>query len=171
MNKKITAVIIGILIIVGIAVAVIITLGNKKESDVNKNTPNDEVRDNSESNTFNDQMRIKITFQDKDLYVRLVDNELARDLITMLPLTVDFEDYNNTEKIASLPEKLELDKNPGKYSVEPGDFAYYAPWGNLSVFYKDFESSSSLQKLGEFENGIEELKNLEGKAIIEIVNE
>lgn len=169
MNKKIITFIIAFLVIVGIIVISLVALKNKDKDLVHSN--------NSSGNTSNvdeetgEQNRIKITFEDKELYVKLIDNESSRDLINMLPLTVDFDDYNHTEKIASLPRKLELNNNPGEYSVQVGDFAYYAPWGNLSIFYKEFKSSSSLQKLGEFETGIEELKNLKGKAVIEVVNE
>ena len=110
--------------------------------------------------------RIKMIINNKEYFIKLISNESSKDLISLLPLEVEFEDYNNTEKIASLPKKLKLENNPGEYEVKIGDFAYYAPWGNLSIFYKEFHSSNSLQKLGEFENGIEDLKNLKGKAVI-----
>lgn len=34
------------------------------------------------------------------------------------------------------------------------------PWGNISVFYKDFRYSNSLYKLGTIESGTEILGNL-----------
>lgn len=36
-----------------------------------------------------------------------------------------------------------------------GTLAYYAPWGNLSVFYEEFRQSNGLVPLGELESGID----------------
>ena len=33
-----------------------------------------------------------------------------------------------------------------------GDIAYYAPWGNLAIFYKDVGYSRGLVKLGTIES-------------------
>jgi hypothetical protein len=38
-----------------------------------------------------------------------------------------------------------------------GDITYYAPWGNLAVFYKDFGYSQGLVKLGRIDSGVETL--------------
>ena len=35
--------------------------------------------------------------------------------------------------------------------------AYYAPWGNLAIFYKDFRDSRGLIGLGRIDSGIEAL--------------
>ena len=53
-----------------------------------------------------------------------------------------------------------------------GDFSYYAPWGNISVFYKNFRYSNSLYKLGTIESGTEILGNMNGnfEVTIERVN-
>ena len=86
--------------------------------------------------------------------------------------TITFEDFNNTEKIATLPDELSTEGLPSGYTPEVGDFSYYAPWGNISVFYKDFRYSNSLYKLGRVESGIEILENMNGdfEVTIERVN-
>lgn len=38
-----------------------------------------------------------------------------------------------------------------------GDITYYAPWGNLAIFYKDFGYSNGLINLGRIDNDIKEL--------------
>ena len=76
--------------------------------------------------------------------------------------TLTFEDFNSTEKIATLPSELNVDGLPSGYTPEVGDFSYYAPWGNVSVFYKDFRYSNSLYKLGTIESGTEILGNISG---------
>ena len=109
---------------------------------------------------MSDNKRIKLSFNDEEVYVSLENNNSVQDLLKMLPLTIKFEDYNNTEKIAMLDTKLNTSDAPAGYDPQIGDFAYYAPWGNLSVFYKDFRYSNSLIKLGTFENGIEKIQNI-----------
>ena len=104
--------------------------------------------------------RIKLSFDNEELYVTLENNNSTQDFLKMLPLTIKFEDYNNTEKIAMLDTKLDTTDAPSGYDPQSGDFAYYAPWGNLSVFYKDFRYSNSLIKLGTFENGIDKMKKI-----------
>jgi len=36
-----------------------------------------------------------------------------------------------------------------------GDISYYAPWGNIAIFYKDFSYSEGLVKIGHIDNGEE----------------
>jgi len=38
-----------------------------------------------------------------------------------------------------------------------GDVAYYAPWGNLVIYYKDFGYSPGLIGLGRIDAGLEAL--------------
>ena len=104
--------------------------------------------------------RIKLSFNNEEIYVKLENNNSTQDLLKMLPVTIKFEDYNNTEKIAMLDTKLDTSDALAGYDPQVGDFAYYAPWGNLSVFYKDFGYSNSLVKLGVFENGIDKIQNI-----------
>lgn len=80
----------------------------------------------------------------------LYDTPLADALYDMLPLTVSFEDYNRTEKIGYLPDKQTLPTEEATDGFEPssGDLCYYAPWGNLSLFYKSFRYSDNLYSIG-----------------------
>lgn len=76
-------------------------------------------------------------------------------LIHMLPLDVTFEDFNSTEKIAYITDTLNTDGEPDGCDPDIGDFCLYEPWGNLSVFYKDYKYSNSLIKLGKVESGLD----------------
>ncbi|WP_459616533.1 cyclophilin-like fold protein [Bordetella sp. 2513F-2] len=93
-------------------------------------------------------MEVRITIAGKALQATLEDNAAARDFIAMLPLTLDLEDYSRTEKIAQLPGRLSTAGAPAGMTPAPGDIAYYAPWGNLALFYRDFGHSRGLVKLG-----------------------
>ena len=51
--------------------------------------------------------RIKLTVNgNEEVFVNLDDNQASRDFLEMLPLTLTFDDFNNTEKIATLPNEL-----------------------------------------------------------------
>jgi hypothetical protein len=82
----------------------------------------------------------------------LDDNASSRDFASLLPLALTLDDYNGTEKISDLPKKLSTRGAPEGVDPAAGDIAYYAPWGNLAIFYKDFGYSRGLVKLGTIES-------------------
>jgi hypothetical protein len=102
-------------------------------------------------------MRIRLTFDGKAVEATLLDNATARDLLSLLPMTLTLEDYNSTEKIGYPPRKLSTAGAPAGVDPSVGDIAYYAPWGNLAIFYKDFGYSKGLVALGRMDSGIEAL--------------
>lgn len=136
------------------------------ENSVNDNNTTDvnetQNPQNEGENVSMENARIKLTVNENEVFVKLEDNVASREFLEMLPLTLTFEDFNNTEKIATLPEELSTEGLPSGYTPEVGDFSYYAPWGNISVFYKDFRYSNSLYKLGTIESGTEILGNING---------
>lgn len=110
-----------------------------------------------EGNTMNNSERyhIKIAIGDTSLTATLYDNPTTRDFISLLPLDLTLEDYAGTEKISYLPEKLSTEDAPSGFDPSVGDITYYAPWGNLAIFYKDFVYANGLINLGKIDNGIE----------------
>lgn len=64
-------------------------------------------------------------------------------------------DHVATEKIGYPPRKLSTSGAPAEVNPSVGDIAYYAPWGNLTVFCKDFGYSKGLSRLGRTDSGIE----------------
>ena len=62
------------------------------------------------------------------------DNATTRDLLSMLPLTLRFEEFNGREKISYLPRPLDTTDTAGS-DPEDGDLIYYTPWGNLGFYY------------------------------------
>ena len=103
-------------------------------------------------------MKIRLTVNGKTLQATLLDNATARDFFSLLPMSVTLEDYASTEKITQLPKKLATAGAPAGVDPDVGDITYYAPWGNLAIFYKDFGYAKGLVKLGSFDSGIEALK-------------
>ena len=84
-----------------------------------------------------DSMKIRLRVNDKTITATLIDSKTTRDFISLLPLTVTLEDYAGTEKISDLPKRLSTEGAPSGGDPSVGDIAYYAPWGNLSIFYRD----------------------------------
>ena len=78
----------------------------------------------------------------------LNDTKSARSLSEQFPLTVMFEDYGSTERIAYLDKRLSTKGAPASHEPQRGDVAYYAPWGNLAIFRKPFDDSPGLILLG-----------------------
>ena len=98
-------------------------------------------------------VRIRLTTPNgESANATLGDGASARAFRALLPLTVELTDYNATEKIADLPKRLATEGEPAGVDPEPGDLAYYAPWGNLAVFYKDFTYSRGLVRLGRLDS-------------------
>ena len=183
-KKKVSITIILVVIIVGIIIGLIVyNLGRQEDMSIqreeqNVNTQNvltGSIENNTENNNVStepntqiqgdeetlENVRIKLTVNgNEEVFVSLDDNQASRDFLEMLPLTLTFEDFNSTEKIATLPNELSTEVQPSGYTPEIGDFAYYAPWGNISVFYKDFRYSNSLYKLGTLESGADIFGNM-----------
>ncbi len=114
--------------------------------------------------------KIRIVFSRQEVIVKMLDNPASRDFLSLLPLTLEFSDYAGAEKIASLPRRLRTDNTPTPRDAT-GDFTYYAPWGNLAVFYKGSGSDGQLYVLGRIESGKEKLGTLSQNitATIEVI--
>ncbi|MCX7788014.1 MAG: cyclophilin-like fold protein [Spirochaetes bacterium] len=103
-------------------------------------------------------MNIRIIVGNTTLKAKMVDSPTTRDFLSLLPIEVTLEDYARTEKIAYLPRKLSTEGAPAGIDPSIGDITYYAPWGNLAIFYNDFGYSRGLILLGRIESGIEALR-------------
>ena len=97
----------------------------------------------------------------------LTTGNAAKDLYRQLPLSVSVENYSNNEKIFHPPEKLGIDATPPVDGAREGTLAYYAPWGNVVMFYDRFPSAPGLYELGYARSGAEYIKKLSGAIRIE----
>lgn len=114
-----------------------------------------------------DGMKIRIRMNGNEVTATLIDNATSRDFASLLPLTLKLEDYGETEKIGYLPRKLSTEGAPPGSDPSVGDVSYYAPWGNLAIFRRDFRYSSGLIKLGKVDTGMEAL-NVPGSVKVTI---
>ena len=81
------------------------------------------------------------------------------------------DDYAGTEKVSYLKKKLSTEDAPSGFDPSVGDITYYAPWGNLAIFYEDFGYAKGLINLGKIDSGIDLLKASNSLDVrIELIN-
>ena len=107
-----------------------------------------------------------MTFEKEEIIVKMFDNKTTKDFLSKLPMILEFEDYAKTEKISYLNSKLVVDKETS--SKETSDFTYYAPWGNLAVFYKGYGNDGGLVKMGIIESGKDKLIKIKDGSKVKI---
>lgn len=121
----------------------------------------DKKQNETQTDKASSEEKIKISTDKGNIVVQLEDNSATKDLLGRLPLMLQFENYNGTEKIAYLDTQLDTSDAPDKCTPKSGDLAYYAPWGNLAFFYQDFRESPELVPLGKIIEGKEYLDSIE----------
>jgi len=104
------------------------------------------------------------------VFLRLNGSRAAEHLASRLPLTVMLENFSDNEKIFYPPETLPTEGTPKAETGKPGTPAYYAPWGDVALFYGPFRTNGDLYELGTVESA-EKIANLTGKAVIKEASE
>lgn len=112
-------------------------------------------------------MQITVTANGNTIVYELNDSQAARDLHVQLPLEIDVENYSRNEKIYYPPKKLNTANTPLVKSARSGTLAYYAPWGDVVMFYGSFGSASGLYELGHAVQGDDRIRSLSGTIRIE----
>lgn len=114
------------------------------------------------------KMQISIQANGNTMIFNLIDSQAAKELYAQLPLSIDVENYSSNEKIFYPPKKLDTANTP-LADAKPGTLAYYAPWGDVVMFYGNFGSASGLYELGYAISGSEHIENMSGTIQIEKV--
>lgn len=93
------------------------------------------------------------------------DTAATRDFLSMLPMTLDFQDYAGMEKISYPPRGFDTTGNEGM-APQPGDLFSYAPWSNLGFFYDtgSLGHSRDLVRLGTTDD-LDAVMDLDGKQV------
>lgn len=130
------------------------------------------VEDEEVAEVKNGKRKLKMTIDGQEIFITLYDTPAANELYGMLPLELNFEDFNGVEKISYLSQKLSTKGEPDGCDPDVGDLCLYAPWGNLSVFYQDFRYSDGLVMLGHIDSGMEFISSQSDdfSAILEAAN-
>lgn len=90
------------------------------------------------------------------------DNPTVRDLLSLLPITITFEEFSGREKIGYPPRRLVTEGFP-RARLRDGDLIYFAPWGNLGFYYNadGIGHDGRVVHLGTFDATPEQLTGLE----------
>jgi hypothetical protein len=99
--------------------------------------------------------KLGLTVGSQVLTATLYDNATTRDFIALLPLTLTLQDYAGMEKVSDLPAQLSTQDAPAGHEPTVGDLTYFAPWGNLALFYRDFRYASGLVAFGRLDTATE----------------
>ena len=114
-------------------------------------------------------MQISVKANGKTTVFELNNSPAARDLYAQLPLSIPVENYSNNEKIFYPPGKLNTTDTP-QADAQVGTLAYYAPWGDVVMFYGRFGSAAGLYELGHAISGSEYIRGMSGTIQIEKVS-
>ena len=116
--------------------------------------------------------QISVQFGDNTVVYELNDSAAANALYEMLPLTVEVEDYSTNEKIFYPPEELACLETPlASSDTGAGTLAYYEPWGDVVMFYGDYNENPSLYELGYAVSGAEKIRGMSGTVTIEAIEQ
>ena len=112
--------------------------------------------------------QISVTCGDLQVVYALNDSPAAQSLLSQLPLTVEVEDFSTNEKVFYPPQELDTTDTP-LAEGGAGTLAYYAPWGDVVLFYDSFSANGSLYELGEAVSGAENIGQMSGTITVETV--
>lgn len=133
-------------------------------------TPGTEETDSEADSSLIHEFHIRVAGSDgHNIVFQLNDSPAANALYEQLPLSVQVENYSNNEKIFYPPNNLNTDDTP-LAEGPPGTLAYYAPWGNVVLFYGECGGAGGLYELGEAVSGAEQIETLSGEIQIDKIS-
>lgn len=109
-------------------------------------------------------MKIRVTNNELTINYELNDSSAAHDLAKQLPITTRIKNYSDDEKIF-YPKELDTSSTPSA-NAKAGNLGYFAPWGDVVLYYKDFGSYPGLYVLGKAINGKDNIEKLRGQVTI-----
>ena len=112
--------------------------------------------------------QIRVTCDGAEAVYELNDSAAADALYAQLPLTLPVEDFGTNEKVFYPPDALDTSDTP-LASGGAGTLAYYAPWGDVVLFYDEYSANSSLYELGRIVSGGELVSGFSGEITVEAV--
>lgn len=130
----------------------------ESDAESNSKTENSSKTESSSEQT----MKISIESKEGRIIFQLNNSAAAKKFYEQLPMSIQIEDYNKSEKIFYLPEELDTSDTP-LAEGPAGTLAYFEPWGNVAMFYDNCGQSNGLYELGEAISGTEFIETLTGE--------
>lgn len=159
--------IIAIIIIISIVLIGILLYFENNNNSIQKEGNNSNTNINDNDIRKEDSMLIIVSDGENSITYELNNSTAALDLYNQLPLTVDVDNFSANEKIFYPENKLDIKDTPNATSGNSGALCYYAPWGDVVMFYDSYSSSSGLYELGKAVDNVDKIKDLNGKITIE----
>lgn len=117
-------------------------------------------------------MKIKIHSKNTVLTATLNESKAAINFAALLPVNLNLDDYGQSSKISKLEQRLDATDTIDGFAPKAGDIIYFAPLGNIAIFYEDAKYSSGLIKIGELDGNAKALKAIENiKARIDLAEQ
>lgn len=113
-------------------------------------------------------MQITVKNQNLKIVFELNNSEAAKDLAMQSPLTLDIKNFSNNEKIFYPPKKLPVNKT-SLARAQAGELCYYAPWGDVVMFYRPADPNPELYSLGKVISGQENIAKLQGSVTLTLM--
>jgi hypothetical protein len=95
---------------------------------------------------------VTLTIGDRAVTGTLHDNPAANALAQQLQMTLTFEDFGAVEKIAPLASPLPMTGMPAGADPEIGDIGFWAPGGELVLYYGEVGYWNGIARLGTFDD-------------------
>ncbi|EOH88411.1 cyclophilin-like fold protein [Enterococcus pallens] len=80
------------------------------------------------------EMKVTMSIDNQNYLVTLNDSQAAKDFYKLLPLTLNLEDYNQTEKIADLPKELDTSDAPAGTDAKKRRYFLLCTMGEFGNF-------------------------------------
>ena len=160
--KKIGIIALALLMIVSVA-------GCASQNNSDDSGSARQIEESKQIDETDDKKMISISSEDAYIIYELNDSTAARQLYDQLPLLVEVDDFSTNEKIFYPSQELDTSDSPAAEGGA-GTLAYYAPWGDVVMFYDDYSANSSLFELGQAVSGGEQIGEMSGTIVIDIID-
>jgi hypothetical protein len=110
-------------------------------------------------------IKINLKINNRVFEAELINNPTSKNIIKLLPLTLDMKDLNNNEKYYYLDEKLPVNIEVIE-NINAGDIMVYGD-NCLVLFYKTFKTTYKYTRIGRIIN-IDKLLEVVGSETIKV---
>lgn len=129
----------------------------------------EEMTSEADENIVN-ELQIRVEGEEgQNIVFQLNDSSAANTLYEQLPLSISVENYSHNEKIFYPPDELDISETP-LAGGPAGTLAYYAPWGNVVLYYGECGGAGGLYALGKAVSGTDQIETLSGEIRLETVD-
>lgn len=110
---------------------------------------------------------VRIVIGDVIVRASVWHNPTGRALLDQLPVTVPLADHRGQEKGGALPRPLTMVGMPDGADPRAGDLGYFAPAGDVVLYYADAPYWAGIARIGRIEGDLSAVARVSGSAVIE----